>query len=212
MKPACERCGAPLPPDSVCARICAFECTFCAECSGQFLQGNCPNCGGALCPRPPKREVGATPDSPTWGSAEPYSPRKIQAWNSRSHHGWKVKLYTIVEATRIEEAKPDWDEACRIAWPLLERSASGGAGFITLHYGLHADYLLVNWWTHEDILNHQLLRRQFGSTSFAEMRHSTWMACVWEMEILEAETRHWKATAMAGAPQAYFDTIPGFEC
>ena len=51
MRPDCERCGGDLPPDSAEARICSFECTFCAPCVDGPLDGTCPNCGGDLRPR-----------------------------------------------------------------------------------------------------------------------------------------------------------------
>ncbi|ARO13378.1 urease-associated protein [Ketogulonicigenium robustum] len=34
------------------ARICSFECTFCADCADGVLGGLCPNCGGELVRRP----------------------------------------------------------------------------------------------------------------------------------------------------------------
>jgi hypothetical protein len=52
LRPDCERCGRDLPPDSAEARICTFECTFCAACAGGELGGTCPNCGGNLERRP----------------------------------------------------------------------------------------------------------------------------------------------------------------
>jgi hypothetical protein len=52
LRPDCERCGRDLPPDSGEARICTFECTFCAGCVEGALGGVCPNCGGNFVPRP----------------------------------------------------------------------------------------------------------------------------------------------------------------
>ena len=52
LRPDCERCGRDLPPDAADARICTFECTFCAECVEGPLAGVCPNCGGDFEPRP----------------------------------------------------------------------------------------------------------------------------------------------------------------
>ncbi|MYK58833.1 MAG: DUF1272 domain-containing protein, partial [Rhodospirillaceae bacterium] len=52
LKPGCECCDRDLPPDSADARICSFECTFCAACAGSRLNGICPNCGGNLVARP----------------------------------------------------------------------------------------------------------------------------------------------------------------
>jgi hypothetical protein len=52
LKPNCECCDRDLPPDSMQARICTFECTFCADCAEQRFSGLCPNCGGGLVARP----------------------------------------------------------------------------------------------------------------------------------------------------------------
>jgi len=52
LRPCCECCGTDLPPDSQQARICSFECTFCATCTEGALKGTCPNCGGELLRRP----------------------------------------------------------------------------------------------------------------------------------------------------------------
>jgi hypothetical protein len=52
LRPNCERCNRDLPPAAVDARICSFECTFCADCTDTRLQGICPNCGGDLVRRP----------------------------------------------------------------------------------------------------------------------------------------------------------------
>jgi len=52
LRPNCERCDCDLPPESPAARICSFECTFCADCADGALKGACPNCGGELVRRP----------------------------------------------------------------------------------------------------------------------------------------------------------------
>jgi len=51
LRPNCECCDRDLPPASSLARICTFECTFCADCA-QLLEARCPNCGGDLTQRP----------------------------------------------------------------------------------------------------------------------------------------------------------------
>jgi len=52
IRPACENCNKTLPPESLEARICSFECTFCASCADDVLRNVCPNCGGGFAPRP----------------------------------------------------------------------------------------------------------------------------------------------------------------
>jgi uncharacterized protein len=52
LRPNCECCDRDLPPESADARICSFECTFCADCAEGVLAGHCPNCGGEMVRRP----------------------------------------------------------------------------------------------------------------------------------------------------------------
>jgi uncharacterized protein len=52
LRPSCEHCNTALPPASPLARICSFECTFCADCVERVLFNVCPNCGGGFVPRP----------------------------------------------------------------------------------------------------------------------------------------------------------------
>jgi len=52
LRPTCEHCNKALPPDSTEARICSYECTFCATCVDTVLNNVCPNCGGGFVPRP----------------------------------------------------------------------------------------------------------------------------------------------------------------
>ena len=65
LRPACECCDIDLPPESTEARICSFECTFCATCVEQVLHGKCPNCGGEFVARPrrPARLLANNPAS-----------------------------------------------------------------------------------------------------------------------------------------------------
>ena len=52
LRPNCELCDIDLPPDATDARICSYECTFCADCVEHRLRNVCPNCGGGFVPRP----------------------------------------------------------------------------------------------------------------------------------------------------------------
>ena len=65
LRPNCECCDRDLPPESPDARICTFECTFCADCVETRLGGVCPNCGGDFARRPirPASKLAAWPAS-----------------------------------------------------------------------------------------------------------------------------------------------------
>jgi hypothetical protein len=65
LRPNCECCNRDLAAYSPDARICSFECTFCAACAEGVLRGICPNCGGELVRRPirPARMLARYPAS-----------------------------------------------------------------------------------------------------------------------------------------------------
>ena len=52
LRPNCELCDKDLLPDAPDARICSYECTFCAACVEDVLHDVCPNCGGGFQIRP----------------------------------------------------------------------------------------------------------------------------------------------------------------
>lgn len=52
LRPNCEWCDCDLPPDAPNARICTYECTYCAHCVDTVLHNVCATCGGGFAPRP----------------------------------------------------------------------------------------------------------------------------------------------------------------
>jgi hypothetical protein len=79
LRPNCECCDRDLPPNSLDARICSYECTFCATCVETVLFNVCPNCGGGLVQRPIRP---ATPRRPGVSVANhpPATERKRLKW------------------------------------------------------------------------------------------------------------------------------------
>ena len=65
LRPSCECCDIDLPPESMQARICSFECTFCETCATEKLKNVCPNCGGEFVRRPvrPAEKLSKNPAS-----------------------------------------------------------------------------------------------------------------------------------------------------
>ena len=63
IRPNCECCDCDLPNGAPQARICSFECTFCADCAQTRFGDRCPNCGGDLVLRP-TRPVAKLADAP----------------------------------------------------------------------------------------------------------------------------------------------------
>jgi hypothetical protein len=65
IRPNCECCDVDLPPESMDARICTYECTWCARCVEVCLRDVCPNCGGELVRRPVRPAAALIQDPPS---------------------------------------------------------------------------------------------------------------------------------------------------
>ncbi|HEV3242301.1 MAG TPA: DUF1272 domain-containing protein [Methyloceanibacter sp.] len=92
LSPNCEYCGKDLPPQATDARICTYECTFCANCVDSILFNVCPNCGGGFSPRPIR---------PVTERREGLSLGKRPAWTERIHLAWdRQEVARFVETVR----------------------------------------------------------------------------------------------------------------
>lgn len=81
LRPNCEFCDKDLPPDATDARICSYECTFCADCVDTRLQNVCPNCGGGFVPRPIRPATDWRPGVSVAG--QPPSAKRVHLKRSR---------------------------------------------------------------------------------------------------------------------------------
>ena len=96
IRPNCEYCDKDLPPQSSEARICSYECTYCADCVETVLSNVCPNCGGNFQPRP-IRPTTAWRDGVSL-TRQPASEKRVHTRFTRSE--------IIAHAQKIREIDP----------------------------------------------------------------------------------------------------------
>jgi uncharacterized protein len=77
LRPNCELCDKDLPPQSSEARICTYECTYCAECAEKVLHDVCINCGGNLTPRPIRPKKSWRPQEKLGLANHPASEKRV---------------------------------------------------------------------------------------------------------------------------------------
>jgi hypothetical protein len=94
LRPTCENCNVALPPNSRDARICSYECTFCASCVDQVLHNVCPNCGGGFAPRP-IRPATNWKDGNFLGSDPASSQARHRPIDPAIHSGFAARLRDI---------------------------------------------------------------------------------------------------------------------
>jgi len=99
LRPNCELCDVDLPPAAPDARICSYECTFCAACVETVLRGVCPNCGGGLVPRP-IRPRGSWRDGVGLGHDPPGERRRQTRWTADEIRALSERLGDVPPAER----------------------------------------------------------------------------------------------------------------
>ncbi|UWQ50763.1 DUF1272 domain-containing protein [Leisingera caerulea] len=83
LRPNCELCDKDLPPEAADARICTYECTYCAACVEQVLHNVCPTCGGGFAPRPIRPKQAWRPELALGLENDPASTRRVHSKFSR---------------------------------------------------------------------------------------------------------------------------------
>jgi hypothetical protein len=88
-------------------------------------------------------------------TTEPYGLRPVVFLELWQRRGWRMKLYGIslpgtqVRPDLVEQAKAL--AAARLPLPAVT-DEHYGVGYIIVHEGLVGDYVFVNWWWQQDIL------------------------------------------------------------
>lgn len=83
LRPNCELCDKDLPPQSPEARICSYECTYCADCAEKVLHNVCPTCGGNFVPRPIRPMKSWRPEAHLGLTDHPASTKRVNTSYSR---------------------------------------------------------------------------------------------------------------------------------
>lgn len=140
----------------------------------------------------------------------PYKARPIQFLQLHAQGDWKIKMYSIsskqpvVSSAHIERAKALLAE-------VLPSGASDaeqyGIAFSIIHEGNDGNYVLVSWWTGENMLRHYVyadtpdqphVYKNFSQTTGI-------VSCVWELEILYFEKKAWSKTVLLNNEKPAFE-------
>ncbi len=81
-------------------------------------------------------------------------------------------------------------------------------GFVILHHGTDGNWLLLHWWAQEAICCEVLWKSRNQSPTRFEAAGASFMACVWELVVIDFERRAWVDTLLRreGDRDLYLDT------
>ncbi|CAN5679620.1 hypothetical protein BH24ACT22_BH24ACT22_18090 [soil metagenome] len=135
---------------------------------------------------------------------EPYQFRQISSLGVLEVDEWRFKLYGIHAPGR-----PAPDDGWKpTVWELAQTRLEDtrghperyGVGFIIVHHGREADFVLIDWWVGENMLeNHVHVFPSDGSGTHEYMVDSGLAACVWELSVMSFEREAWIETVLANS-------------
>lgn len=148
----------------------------------------------------PRAERGEAPRALEPG--EPYRPRETSSLGIVELEEWRFKLYGIHAPDR---PAPDfgWAPAVReLARARLEEPGGHperyGVGFAIIHHGREANFVLIDWWVGENMLeNHVHVSSLDDPRAFAHVTATGLAACVWELRVMAHEREAWIETVLA---------------
>lgn len=150
----------------------------------------------------------------------PYRDRRTWLISVRELADWKVKVYGIsASGEDLPEAVLESalaHAADQIPGGIESTSREGmSCGFIVLHTGTEAAWLLVDLWF-EDILHHFLFRAALedptrwtsppnDTTAAGDTAAGGVMACAWELEVIQHERDAWVRHVLSRPEEPDFD-------
>jgi hypothetical protein len=131
-----------------------------------------------------------------------YAPRPIRCLDLDVAQGFTLKRYWIDLEAAPSPDLDDWAPALAMATAALPRDPDTAAcprvGFLILHRGRGADYLVQGWWDRENELPLRVFVRYPGTAD------GVWRAarggesvCVWDLEVVGFEREAYVASYLA---------------
>lgn len=136
----------------------------------------------------------------------PYAPRPIRSLGVTTLRGIALKRYWIDLHAAPEPDEPDWAGAIALAGEALPTQADparAGVGFLILHRGRGADYLVLGWWARENELPLRIVLRHPGGDD-AQWRPARGdeAVCVWDLQVIAHEREAYVDTLLSGGDPA----------
>ena len=129
---------------------------------------------------------------------QPYAPRPIQFDGIQIHDDWRLKRYRIWHGDGGFDARR-FVAGTALALAELPTPAvtavRPGVGFLVMHQGNGADYLVLGWWDRENELPLRIFVRADDAWRPASGPESV---CVWDLQVVSHERDAYVETVLGG--------------
>lgn len=136
-----------------------------------------------------------------------YAPRPLLPLPLATRRGFLLRRWWIDLQRAPLPAAADWTPAealAEAALPATRQAGCPGVGFLILHRGRGADYLVLGWWARENELPLRVFVRYPGTADAAwRAARGEESVCVWDLEVIARERAAYLSSYLAGlAPEA----------
>ena len=131
----------------------------------------------------------------------PYTRRPVRFLELWEWQGWRIKIYGI--SALAEYPSEELVQAAReIARQRLPQPAISdrhyGVGYLIVHEGVDGDYVLVDWWFDQDIVQHHSYGALKGHAGKLQYHWPPGAGfCVWELAVCWFEREAWVETVLS---------------
>lgn len=140
----------------------------------------------------------------------PYRPRYIVFDDVWEIDGLNLKVYLITEERakvipQIIFSSAREHIAASLPAARMQEGQDHGLGYMVIHMGDMATWLLTRWWAHDNVGMSMLASAEPGHTCFESTDHRHFCACVWEHVVINHERDAWVKEVMRkdGTSDAY---------
>lgn len=147
---------------------------------------------------------------------ETFKPRKAEFNRLATIKDWRVKIYTITWRLCFESFEILENAVAKLP-VLLEKTSALGlktyrAGFLIVHEGRDGVWTLFNWWLGGGILQSITFFTPFDAPhEFRSLSADGFMACVWELAVIDFERAQWVENVLQKAEKpdfsGYLETV-----
>lgn len=123
-----------------------------------------------------------------------YRPRPIRFVELWEKAGWKWKVYGI--STKNEYPAPQHialgkKTAVEQLHQITVQTEIYSIGFIIIHETKTGVFILIDYWTGENMLYSHAYYKEYGSTSVSYLTPTGLTACIWELGVINFERDAW---------------------
>jgi len=160
-----------------------------------------------------------------------FAPRPTRFLGVRDFEGWRLKVYSIILGDRPLD-RDGFERGLDLAIQSLPRDESvttsrPGVGFVILHQGRGADYVVLCWWDRENELPMRIVVRERdegieasrdqGTGGSSDQGARSWRPargsesiCVWDIDVIWFERNAYVETVLAAGARDPREAISAY--